>query len=96
MVSDFTGRSVDRANELRAALSPDIPVEVDDSRSAGKGYYPSTCFKLFVRGDVGPVEVGDGGLVDWSQALLSNKKERMVISGLGLERVAQLASAAPS
>jgi hypothetical protein len=30
-------------------------------------------------------EIADGGLVDWTQQLLNNKKERFFISGFGLE-----------
>jgi hypothetical protein len=29
----------------------------------------------------------DGGAVDWTQRLLSNAKERLVISGIGSERL---------
>jgi hypothetical protein len=36
------------------------------------------------------VDVGDGGAVDWTQQLLTNRKERLVTSGLGLERMAAL------
>ena len=34
------------------------------------------------------IEVGDGGLVDWTQALVGSAKERLMISGLSLERLA--------
>jgi len=37
-------------------------------------------------------EVGDMGFVDWPQNLLQNKKERMLISGMGLERLISHAS----
>jgi len=37
-------------------------------------------------------EVGDMGFVDWPQNLLQNKKERMLISGMGLERLIMHAS----
>ena len=33
------------------------------------------------------VELVDGGAVDWPQKLLSHNKERMVISGIGSERL---------
>jgi hypothetical protein len=56
----------------------------------GAGYYAGLCFKLdaVVGGNV--VEVGDGGLVDWIQLLLQNRKERLMISGVSLERLALL------
>jgi hypothetical protein len=31
--------------------------------------------------------IGDGGFVDWTQQLLENKKERMLISAIGLDRL---------
>ena len=33
-------------------------------------------------------ELGDGGLTDWSARLLSNRKERLMISGAGVDRMA--------
>jgi len=33
------------------------------------------------------VEIGDGGFVDWIQQMTGNKKERCVISGIGLDRM---------
>jgi len=31
--------------------------------------------------------IGDGGFVDWTQKLLNNKKERLIISAIGLDRL---------
>ena len=33
-------------------------------------------------------EVGDGGFVQWTQHLLGNRKERLLISGIGLDLLA--------
>jgi hypothetical protein len=33
------------------------------------------------------LELVDGGSVNWTQKLLSNAKERLVISGIGSERL---------
>ena len=46
------------------------------------------CFKLGVLVDGEPVEIGDGGMVDWTQRLLGNRKERLMTSGLSVERLA--------
>jgi hypothetical protein len=35
-------------------------------------------------------EIVDGGDVNWTQKLLNNAKERLVISGCGSERLCQL------
>jgi hypothetical protein len=49
------------------------------------------CFKVFVTTANGDrLEVADGGLVDWTQQLVQSRKERMMISGLGVERLATL------
>lgn len=29
------------------------------------------------------IEIGDGGLLDWTQQLLTNRKERMMTMGIG-------------
>jgi hypothetical protein len=70
------------------AQFPSLNTVFDDRRSAGRGYYRDLCFKLHVNDPSGQaIEVADGGSVDWSQRLLSNSKERMIISGIGSERV---------
>jgi len=37
-----------------------------------------------------PTEIGDGGFTDWTAKLLASKKERLLISGYGLDRLAGL------
>lgn len=53
-------------------------------------YYPSLCFKLDVVAGGEQVDVADGGVVDWTQSLLGNRKERLTIGGLSLDRLALL------
>jgi hypothetical protein len=57
-------------------------------RADGRGYYSGLCFKLFGTWDGDAIELGDGGLVDWTQRLLQSRKERLMISGLSIERLA--------
>jgi hypothetical protein len=60
----------------------------DDRRSSGKGYYHDLCFHIHATSpSSGRLELADGGVVDWTQRLLSNAKERLVISGIGSERL---------
>jgi len=33
------------------------------------------------------IEIGDGGFVDWIQKMTNNKKERCLISGIGIDRL---------
>jgi hypothetical protein len=94
------------AAALPAELA-DTPVELvpDPERQAGRGYYRDLCFKLNV--EVGErarsgeaahsaraawAEVGDGGFTDWTARLTASGKERLLISGVGIDRVIGLAS----
>ena len=71
-------------------------VQVADApgREGGRAYYRCLCFKVFARfadstGALGdPVEISDGGFTDWTAKLLGNRKERLLISGHGLDRLA--------
>lgn len=73
---------------LRAA-HPGAVCEFDLERTRGRGYYEVLCFHVHVAdGAGGWIELADGGSVPWTRALLSNAKERLVISGIGSERVA--------
>jgi hypothetical protein len=64
-------------------------------RTAGRSYYRSLCFWIYAPNDTGePTQLVDGGCVDWTQRLLSDGKERLVISGLGSDRVCAMRQAA--
>jgi hypothetical protein len=67
----------ERVKDLVAAR-----VEIDTSREDGRGYYMRLCFKVYA----GEVEVGHGGFTPWTQALLGDRKERLLIGGLSAER----------
>jgi hypothetical protein len=77
------------ARDALVADEPDVIVDDDPSRTHGRGYYPGACFKLLVDGS----EVGDGGFVDWTQQLLSDRRERLLISGVSVDRLALLRDA---
>ncbi len=73
---------------LRAAY-PGVDCGFDLERTRGRGYYDGLCFHIHVAGRAdGWLELADGGSVPWTRALLSNAKERLVVSGIGSERVA--------
>jgi hypothetical protein len=55
-------------------------------REAAGGYYAGFCFHIFA----GEMQLADGGVVDWGAKLTGNGKERMVISGCGVERLLTL------
>jgi hypothetical protein len=87
--SGSMGDVLAEACELLAGQTLDC--SVDHKRTSGRGYYPNLCLKLFVvTNDGEEVEVGDGGLVDWTQQFLHSRKERCMTSGLSIERLALL------
>ena len=65
-------------------------VVTDREREKGRGYYRDVCFKVNAVIGAEPVEIGDGGLTDWTARLLANQKERLLISGYGLDGLARL------
>jgi hypothetical protein len=71
---------------VRDALPDDVTVEDDPDRTHGRGYYSAA---LGIT--VGDVNLGDGGVVPWTAALLGDAKERCVISCVATERLALLA-----
>jgi hypothetical protein len=67
---------------------PDARCHFDPTRSAGRGYYDRVCFKvLATERSHGELELADGGPTPWTRHLLSDQKERLVVSGLGVERL---------
>lgn len=60
----------------------------DEGRTSGRGYYRELCFHIHAtNASDQKLELVDGGPVDWTQKLMSNAKERLVISGIGSERL---------
>lgn len=66
----------------------DVECAIDDRRTSGRGYYLDLCFHIYATAPSRRRwELVDGGTVNWTQAYLSNAKERLVISGIGSERL---------
>ena len=83
------------AGAVSALLAGDpVPVEVtaDNAREAGRGYYRELCFKINVWAGEEWAEIGDGGFTDWIARLTASNKERLLISGVGIDRVVALTS----
>lgn len=73
-------------------LSIDLPMKTTVTQSADENnYYKGVQFKVLIELDEGPeVEIADGGFTDWTQKLTGNRKERCLISGLGLSLLIKL------
>jgi hypothetical protein len=92
-IHDFDGRFESLIRHVRSHLEVlGVHTMIDPERTTGIGYYPSLCFKVLATFGTETIEVGDGGFVPWTQHLLSNAKERLLIGGLGLDRLALLRS----
>ena len=68
---------------LGGGLELEVAATKDDEE---RPYYSDGWFSIAVGG----TNVVDGGFVDWTQKLLSDRKERCLISGVGIERLAAL------
>ena len=72
----------------RKVVSADRNTEVVADSTAGRGYYERACFKLYATNEAGDeLELADDGDTAWTRTLLGDVKERLVISGLGVERL---------
>lgn len=66
----------------------EVDCVLDPQRSKGRGYYIDLCFHIHATNSSGEqLELVDGGSVDWTQKYLSNARERLIISGIGSERL---------
>jgi hypothetical protein len=76
------------------AAFADVQAEFDPHRQAGRGYYTGLCFHIYAKdGDGKERFLVDGGLTTWTQTLLSDRKERLMTSGIGSERVCSVFAA---
>jgi hypothetical protein len=93
----------DAGERIAAAVTGDLAsdrspgtaavIVLDHTRQTGRGYYRDLCFKVNANTGGRLEEIGDGGFTDWTAQLLSNAKERLLISGLGVDRLATVGPA---
>jgi hypothetical protein len=58
---------------------------VIDKTAGPNNYYKGIQFKLIIAIGGQEIEIADGGLTDWTQQLMENRKERLLVCGFGLE-----------
>jgi hypothetical protein len=70
---------------------PTVEWTFDQDRQAGRNYYDRVCFAIHAV-DAGRSRwnLSDGGFTDWTAELLADRKERLLISALGGERLLSL------
>jgi hypothetical protein len=72
---------------------PDADFRLDPEREDGRGYYTGLCFWIHGTTQAGErLQLTDGGCTDWTQTLLSDRKERLLISGMGGELLCRSAT----
>ncbi len=77
---------MERMGESIKQTLPQTPLTIDTAEEANS-YYKGLNFKLMLTVNGQHIEIGDGGFVDWTQKLLNNKKERLLIGAIGLDRL---------
>jgi len=80
---DLKSRVLDPLSEKH----PQVSFAFNPGRQSGRGYYTDVCFWIRARDRSGvDYLLIDGGFTTWTQQLLSNRKERLLTSGMGSER----------
>lgn len=69
-----------------------VNFKIDQDRKTGLGYYETLCFHINAAPSSSEalLNLADGGFTNWTQQLISNQKERCIISAIGTERAALL------
>jgi hypothetical protein len=83
--SALLGEQLDFYTLLLDALGAEH-VDVRVTEPGDGSYYTATRFEIRAGGS----SIVDGGFVGWTQRLLSDRKERLLISGAGVERLVSL------
>lgn len=79
-------RVFDAVSTFLQEMEPELPVEIIPSSATEQGYYQHLQFKIVIPGPGNrEIEIADGGFTDWTQQLSGFRKERFLISGMGLE-----------
>lgn len=71
-------------DRLMEHLSPLVEIGREDE-PLPNDYYRGIQFKMIIHLAGGEWEIADGGFVDWTQQLLEDRKERLLIGGFGLD-----------
>jgi hypothetical protein len=75
------------AERISDQLEPDFPeLRPAGESMPGGGYYAGLHFKIMAPTADGELDIGDGGLTDWTAQLAADAKERCLISCVATER----------
>lgn len=73
---------------------PQARFVVDGERRQGRSYYAGLAISIELELAGNTWNLADGGCADWTQRLLNDRKERLMVSGIALERIVRLFSRA--
>lgn len=79
-----------KLKESLKAINDTVTVQIEKQLNPGD-YYKFVQFKYFIVRNGQEINLSDGGFVDWTQKLISNKKHRLLISGVGTELIHKMA-----
>ena len=80
--------SIKLASEIKRFVQqhyPETALQIVEKSDKEIGYYKGIQYKVDIKWRDKTFEIGDGGFVDWTQQLLQNRKERLLITGFGFE-----------
>jgi hypothetical protein len=90
-LADHQARLEEKVLPMLAASFPAVTLGFDPGRTSGRGYYGGVSFNILVTDENGEeLSIADGGFTDWTRKLLQSQKERLLISGMGTERLCML------
>jgi hypothetical protein len=73
------------------ARFPGAKFECDPDTVTAPAYYQLARYRIYAATpERGELDLADGGFTDWTQKLLGDRKERLLISGIATERVGSL------
>lgn len=72
---------------VRVLEAAEVGTVAVDRKPRKANYYRGATFGISVAG----AEIVEGGFVDWTQTLLGDRKERLLVSGIGIELLARIA-----
>lgn len=75
-----------RLNDHLQKISSAVNLKIEEQTNPG-GYYKLVQFKVFLEHHGKEINLSDGGFVDWTQKLIPNKKQRLIVSGIGTELI---------
>lgn len=96
---NITEASKSRLKELKenvlnklCALHSNVDFKIDIQRLTGISYYSGPCFHIRIKrkSDANWQMIADGGATPWTQMLLTDRKERLMTSAIGIELLLRL------